>query len=610
MVDLQSRPDAAPSAAADAPRPGLHTAGTVLGLLVAAVICGAWSVPAMRSAAVDNRGLLFAAGPGFATSLVMVTLAFAIAIRYRHLGLAAGALVTSVLLVRLPTALGVDLPLYSWTYKHFGVIDYISVHGSLARGADIYHSWPGMFAFFAWLNDLTGSTSLEVAHWFTPGYQLALTGAVFVLARCLGLCPRVALVAAFLAHTANWVGQDYFSPQAVAMLLALGVLALVVRWPGSRLPAGTTWVALVVFAAITVTHQLTPYWLLVVMAALALLGMLRPWWAVGVFTAVAIGYLAANYDVVQSYGSLLSVNPLANAQRNVNGSSPSAGQVFTSWCSRLVSVAVWGGAGLVLLRRLRRLRRLRGAAGPRLRLADRLHGGPVAALRGLSTLPAGRRRLWATAVLSFGAFALLLGQGYGGEAIFRVFLYSLPGCAILLAPGTDRLLGSTAGWWRPATATAASVALMLGSAQAFYGAWFPNRVDADALQASVWIIQTAPPDTMVIALAPGAPGRVVARYVDFARINRTFDGGVNAWTGWLGSDFTDDRVERMTTDLRYRRQPTWVVMTSQMKIYNDYYGLFPPGALDRFESQLLANPHWITRVHTATLTVVELDLES
>ncbi len=45
-----------------------------------------------------------------------------------------------------------------------------------------------------------------------------------------------------------------------------------------------------------------------------------------------------------------------------------------------------------------------------------------------------RRPVLALAIVAFSSFGLLLGQSYGGEAIFRVYLYSLLGCAILIAP--------------------------------------------------------------------------------------------------------------------------------------------------------------------------------
>ena len=551
-------------------------------LLVAAVAAWLVAAPSLSADTIDNRGLLFAASPLFAISLVLCALAFLVAVGGRRHGLAALALGVSVVLTRLPTAVAVSLPLYSWTYKHFGVIDYVTTYGHLDHGVDIYHSWPGMFTLFAWVNELTGTNSFQLALWFTPIYQLALTAAIYVMARAWRLGRGPALVAAFIAHTANWVAQDYFSPQAVAMLLAVGVLALLAHSGKGRRAIGTphpaaVWVALPIYAGVVVSHQLTPFWLMIVIGAGCVFGQIRPRWVMVVFAATVIGWTALNYDVVSSYGSIFHFDPMGNVARNVNGGNPSDGQRLTSLAGRFTTISTWLVTGVVLLLRWRRKE---------------------------------QRRLTLTlAALALGSFTVLLGQSYGGEAIFRVFLYSIPGCALVIAPAVERWLTGRARWGRTGR-LAALVSLLLltgAAAQAFYGAWFANRVDQDALEASVWIVEKAPADAMVLALAPGAPGRVVARYTEFVRNNRDFDGGVDAWDGWLGTDFKDGRVNEMTDAMLGDNHPTYAVITAQMKVYNAYYGLFPPGAIERFENQLLANPHWHTLVHTPSLTVLVIN---
>ncbi len=595
MSMVEQELDALVPTSVDGPAPALARPGTgapagwILPAVLVVVSVAAWLVaaPSMTTDQIDNRGLLFAASPLFALSLVVGSLAFLVAIGRRRHGLAAVSLGVSVLLTRLPTAVAVSLPLYSWTYKHFGVIDYITTYGHLDHGVDIYHSWPGMFTLFAWVNELTGTNSFQLALWFTPVYQLALTAAIYVMARAWRLGRGAALVAAFVAHTANWVAQDYFSPQAVAMLLAIGVLALLAHAGardgrhaiGTRHPAAV-WVALVIYAGVVVSHQLTPFWLMIVIGAGCVFGQIRPRWVMFVFAAMVIGWTALNYDVVSSYGSIFHFDPMGNVARNVNGGNPSLGQRLTSWSGRFTTVSTWLVTGVILLLRWRRRQ---------------------------------NRRLTLTlAALALGSFTVLLGQSYGGEAIFRVFLYSSPGCALVIAPATHRWLTGRARRGRAGRIAAVMSLLLLtgAAAQAFYGAWFPNRVDYDALQASVWIVENAPTDATVLALAPGAPGRVVARYTEFVRINRDFDGGVDAWDGWIGTDFKDDRVAEMTDAMLGENHVVYAVITSQMKVYNNYYGLFPQGAIDRFENQLLANPHWRVLTHTPSLTVLELDPEA
>lgn len=543
------------------------------GLLAAALVAWLVALPTMAPAPVDLRGLLFAASPLFAISLLLAGAGFLAAVSRAQNVTAGVALLLGVLLTRLPTAMAVTLPLYSWTYKHLGVIDYIATNGHLDRGIDIYHSWPGMFALFAWIDGITGSSSLVFAQWFTPVYQVFLTGAIFVLARGWGFRNSTALVAAFIAHTVNWVAQDYFSPQAVAMLLAVTLLAILVQFRARS----AAWTALLLFAGIVVTHQLTPYWLLVVLVAWSVLKVMRPYWAVAVFVAVTGLYLGLNYDIVRSYGSLLSFNPFANAARNVSVGDPSAGQKLTSLAGRLASVGTWALTSLTL----------------GYRFVKRIE----------------IRRNLALASLALGSFSLLLGQGYGGEAIFRVFLYSTPGCALVLAPVVERWLAGAL--WRRVAAWLVALLVVLAAAQAFYGAWFANRVSQDSYAAATRILLTAPTNALMIELTPGAPGRTVGRYTEFAQNDKNFDSGVLAWDGWQGADFSDTHLlDEATASLLKEKRPTYIIISEQGRIYNDYYGIFPAGALDRFQAQLLASPYWELTTQTPSLLVFQLKVDA
>ncbi|TXK17098.1 hypothetical protein [Homoserinibacter sp. GY 40078] len=548
------------------------------------------TMPDLHDAAYHPYGLLAAAPLAYVIAIVLGPLAFAAAIAAHARGAAWVALGSSVLVMRLPLALATDLPLYSWTYKHFGVVDYIQTFGTVAHGVDIYHSWPGVFAGVAWINDLTGVETVDVAHWFTPLFQVALTGAIYVCARCFGLSREASLVAAFVGHLVNWVAQDYFSPQAVALLLGVAVLALLGR---SRRSPAASWIALAIFAAITVSHQLTPYWLVAIVAAFAVLRWVRPRWIVVLFVAVVVGYLALNYDIVARYGSLLQFDVLSNANTNVEGAG-SPGHALSSLAGRATTAALWVGTAAVWI---------------------------VSVIRQKRT----RRRMLALGALAFASFALLAGQSYGGEAIFRVMLYSIVGCALILAPLLTRALQSGIGgrvrarrrlgpsrrfgWIAQTAAVIALSVTALASAEANFGGWFANRVSKDSYVGATEILLTADPHTLMIGLAPGAPGRTVARYTEFATINGAFDYGVNNWYGWLGYDFrSDEKVTKMTDDLVAADQPAVVFITDQMKIYSDYYGMFPPGSIDRYEEQLRENPHWRLAEETPTLTFFELEL--
>ena len=137
--------------------------------------------------------------------------------------------------------------------------------------------------------------------------------------------------------------------------------------------------------------------------ALALLDLLRPRWLLLVLAAIAIGYLAPRYDLYpMQYGGLFSgVNPSRTPP--VVRASPRGGEAFTARIVHLLAAAC--GCS-----RPGRDRAVVALARPR---AD-----PGAA--------------------GFSPFVVLFVQSYGGEAIYRVFLFSAPWCALLIAGAAGR----------------------------------------------------------------------------------------------------------------------------------------------------------------------------
>lgn len=581
---------AAPSSAAPAPRRETRRppTWTVPAALVAAA-GAAWAVSAttMRDAPWSMFGLLTAASPLFAASIVLAALGFCLAIALQARRTAVAALVMTVVVMRLPMTVGVAEPSYSWTYKHFGVVDYIQRYGAVDQTIDIYHNWPGAFALVAWLNDVTGTDTTSVALWFPVVVQLAIVYAVYHLCRSRDMPVWTSLVAAYLAHAANWVAQDYMSPQAIAFTLGIVVLALLLSSTRSRAAA---WVAVAIFAGIVVTHQLTPFWLIAATAALTILGRIRPRYLVAVLVALAVGYMLLHLDVLSRFGSLLNFDLLANLQTRSqqSGGTPSIGQSVNSLAARIVSGAVWVSAGAMIVRRFIR------------------H-------------PQQRRETLTVATIAFSPLLILVGQGYGGEAIFRVFMYSLPGCAMILAPGVTALLQArrrgrtvrtSSAWGRRSTAIVGVAAMTLLSAQAYYGGWFANLVTTESVDVATRILTEEDPSTLTIGVAPGAPGRLVAEYADFVRSSAVFDTGIDTWLNswWEDEDFSDPtRMNRMTETLLASGQRSIMLITRQMRYYNDYYGTLPAGSLDNLIAIVDADPRWMLEYSSDDILMYRLD---
>jgi hypothetical protein len=323
---------------------------------------------------------------------------------------------------------------YVWTYKHLSVVQgVIAAHG--VHRTDIYQRWPGLFATTAMFATLTGHLDpTAYVRWGEPlfaGLDLVM---LYPLARRF-TSSRGAWIACYFFTATNWVGQQYFSPQAFAYVLTLTALLLATallvgsmslrpqRALASRLaiptdlparvraaiagaqPTAATWRVVipalaVIDAAIVVSHQLTPYILLFDLGALVVVGLLSPWWAFGILVVLTAGFLAPNLAFIQrNFGLLSSLDPFRNALTAPSGTAVRSGTVrHQADLSIGFTALIW----------------LTGLIG----MAVRARRRDV------------RRSVLTVALLFVAPFLTVLVQSYGGEARFRVLLFSLPACSI------------------------------------------------------------------------------------------------------------------------------------------------------------------------------------
>ena len=319
---------------------------------------------------------------------------------------------------------------YSWLYKTIGVVQYVNAHGRLNTHIDIYQNWPGFFALAAWFDKVAGVASpLVYAKWAQLVFELAALPLLYIIYDALALSYKQRWVALMLYSAANWVGQDYFSPQALGTILSLGIMALAMRWlsagnfagvtkragertrrvhPGVKRAAKRTQLAAVgtaalLFLVLTFTHELSPYLLLVQLGVLMVPRLLRPRWLPFLFAAIAIGYFVPHFTFVNNnFGIMASIG---NFFGNVAPPSSSTAYIYPPHsekviedCQRLLSLGMWA---LALLGAWMRRR--------------------------------SRRTVLTLLILTFSPFLLLGLVAYGNEGILRVYLFSLPWAAALVA---------------------------------------------------------------------------------------------------------------------------------------------------------------------------------
>ncbi len=128
-------------------------------------------------------------------------------------------------------------PRFPTAWQHLGFLDYIGRTGEVAPTLDARFNWPGFFAAVTFVARAVGISDPSVLLGPAPVVAELLYLLPFVvLMACIRANWRTKWFAAFLLIAANWVGQDYFSPQSLNFLIYLLVLAFVLTWFGVSQP--------------------------------------------------------------------------------------------------------------------------------------------------------------------------------------------------------------------------------------------------------------------------------------------------------------------------------------------------------------------------------------
>jgi hypothetical protein len=564
-------------------RPLLAEAGII------AVILAVWLFSLSRTSAdsAGDYGLLSVIHPAYFVAVALCALRFVVELareRWRGWILLAHT-VTLIVIMHATVPLLVHEPEYAWSYKHVGVIEHIRTYGVVTNPLDIYQQWPTLFAFVAHLVDGSGVDTLRLAAWAPVFFDLAFCIPLFALARTLSTDRRVPYLTVFLFSAANWVAQDYLSPQAFTYVLGLGTLLIMLRWlrrttgrqgraPG-RIARLWAWagsglaevaytskyasravvaVLYVVYAVVVSSHQLSPYLIAMTACGLAAFGLVRPLRIVVILLGIAVLYLVPRYQIAANYG-LFDFNIFGHATSAGPVEGTTAARVLSAQVVQFLSLTVWALAALSVVASWRR-------------------PGPVAV----------------PAVLAFSPFGLLLAQSYGGEAIYRVYLFSIPWCACLIATLVLRKRWLPRGVGVPGAAIVVTAAV-LASMQGAHGQLLFNRFTPDEVAASTFIYTHAEPGADIVLAAGNFPTRLTANYDGFA-------AGPNGDHGLLNGNNRLAELRMTEADLPKinsyfdPKTPSYLVFSPAMSKYLHYFGYAPDGLIERLQTTISGSPKW------------------
>lgn len=514
--------------------------------------------------------------PELITAVVLAAAALLVALKARSLLAAWAAVLTAVFVVRGPTLFATETALYEWTYRHVGVVDWFLYSGGLASGVDVYNDWPASLALAAWFTGSTGLDPLALAHGFQFGYHFLLVIVIYALARCAGADRFGAVAGTGVFEFASWVAQDYFSPQAFAYVLAAVVVtALRVTADQRYRTAGVT-IALVAATAVFWSHPLTPVWIIAVSVVLVSLRAVKPWWVVFALLALYVPTLLINGSSILFNVATFSFDVVDNTQGRAQ-TLGSAGQQFTSLIVRGLSALMWV------------LTLMSVAAG----LWRRRTGAPHNHENDDDHDPA--RGSVFLALIGFSAF-ILLTSSYGGEAIYRVFLFSLLGCGPLLGIELAHALHPrksthTRSRLNAMAAGTLLIAIAVGGLQGFLGGWHALRFSSADVETARRIDVNAGPNGIVLPLEYAYPARSTWRYVPQEQGGLLHDVRWDFHDSYVGTDGSDPApAARLTSAVNESAaaNPTYVVVSAPIRDFIYYFGIIDAGGPDRIMEHLLA----------------------
>lgn len=585
-------------------------------LLAAAALLWAWTVATTHLGDLSALGLAPALPPTYYAALALTLTTVVVVLRSPVLPRAvqAGSVVTlTVILFGTAPALE-PAPRYAYTYKHIGVTDYISQFGHVDTSIDIYHRWPGFFALAAWFSSISGfAEPTSYAAWAEVFFSLVDAVLVYACVEAVSGVRRRAYFATVVFTLANWVGQNYFAPQALGFALMLGMMLVVVLTVRRRSTRFGGWlerrlrvllraperaaddlvehdamsvrlsVSLLVLmdAVLAASHQLTPYVVLLQLGTVLVVGWLRPRWVVVPMAAATVGWLLPNLSYIATKYGLLSLDSPTAPVGSQTDSIPVAAE-------RLISLAAMALFALSFLL---------GFAG----LVRRARDGHL-------------RQALLVGLLAFTPVLTLAGNSYGGEGRLRVYLYGLPWCA----------LGASWLWWRerdPAPgrphpawrgATAHLLVLVPLFLLTFYGHEDQNYLSKDEVAVAALISDgTITKDSVVAAPTSDLP----PRYGPRPMANPNLSDGIvylsDLHFGRRHLMFADrSDLDAMTNDIRnYAGQPgarILLVFTRAMENWARDYQYYRPGEMDALESAVARDGRWTVLVSTPTARVYEL----
>lgn len=491
---------------------------------------------------------------------------------------------------------------YSWAWKHVGIVDYIIRFGAVDPQIailSVYHNWPGFFALNALFTQLAGfSSALTYAGWGPVFFEILFAFSLLALFRLFTPDRRLQWLGVWFFLLTNWVGQDYFSPQATTYFMMFGLLLLTLLGFGSRQPPSLVTgnnllsgmlrviklpphfverlsslklpimpspeqgrtkfsqfalgvIVLLVFGVIVSVHQLTPFMGVIAIGVLTVFGFIR-WRTLFIWMILLImlwlAFPAQQYNktvegsILESFGKVEQT--VTSSLTDVN--SISTGQVIVSWMGRGLSALIVLLAGVGVFQRAR---------------------------KGYLDLP--------VLLLAGSPVIVLFLNSYGGEALFRVYLFMTPYLAFLAAGAILPQETQSRNRVQPLVIGLVSLIMLVAFLFAYYGKERQYSFTKGEVEAAEYLYSHAVPNSLLVEGSRNYPTMFSNyEYFTYVAIDREPADSINR----LLADPVTVLDEWLSNTTRY--QASYLFITRSQKIYIDDVGGLPVGSLEKIQSLL------------------------
>jgi hypothetical protein len=500
----------------------------------------------------------------------------------------------------------------SGSWRHVGVADYINRHGGVNPYLDHRHNWPGFFVLVAFATQLTGLPSLiGLAAWSDLYSNLLYLGPLAMIYRAATSNQRVVWLAVWFFFLTNWVGQDYFSPQALGYFLHLTLFAVLLTW--FRPPAGAPLWSGPLPARLAPAARLADRVVGWFRPAAAPLTLTRPLQRAGLIAVVALIMLVGvSIHQLTPFVTLTTLVLLVAFNRIVpRGLVVLLAVLISAWM--VYFAAIWlSGQFATMVKDAGSVKDVVDA-----NLTGRMKGSPehlivvygrlalasavwlLGLLGALRCLKNGYRDA-TCAILAVTPFIFAISQPYGGEILQRTFFFTLPGTvffvASLLFPRPD----DEPSWLRTACGIVLSLGLVGGFLIARHGNermdWFSHQ----EIAALEFAYDVAKPEQMPTGNAERPKPELLPRLVT-GSWNIPWQHRNEEMYEYVYLDESNapnpppNRLAEIDADhvanvLRAKAHiGSYLIISRSQKAESDLISGVPAGTLDRLEQEILAS---------------------